>query len=227
MVDRDNSASAATVSSYLRCLAKPSKAASLSSPLSFSSATKTLGRGKIANPATFRDLLPPRRPQSHFGFPRKGVAARVTTAAIGPPLSRGAIVGWRSFRWQIDPDAGFDGKLGIGFGLRHDHRKAGRGNARTGIIDDPAADGRVAAGQQRVGDDLLQPPTARNGQKVRLTFCFRDFDQIVVAQARRFRQDGTGDAISSFLARRRITPRRRLGQWEQVGRSFRQERCGR
>ncbi len=45
-VDRDSSASAATVSSYCRCLAKPNKVASLSSPFSFNKATKRLAAVK-------------------------------------------------------------------------------------------------------------------------------------------------------------------------------------
>jgi hypothetical protein len=47
MVDCDSSASAATVSSYFRCLANPNRVASLSSPLFFSRATNRLAVVKL------------------------------------------------------------------------------------------------------------------------------------------------------------------------------------
>src|ERR1700687_3667068 len=94
---------------------------------------------------------------------------------------------------QIDPDSGFDREFGVGFSLCYDNCKSACGNARAGIVDDPATDGWVPAGQQRVGDDFLKPPTPGNGQQVILALRFRDFDQILRTQAGGFLQDGSGD----------------------------------
>jgi hypothetical protein len=96
-------------------------------------------------------------------------------------------------RRQVDPDPCLGGKFRIGFSLRQNDSKSGRGNPRTGIADQPPTNAWVPAGQQRVGDDFLQPPSPRNGQQVLLAFCFRDFDQVFRAQSGRFRQDRSGD----------------------------------
>ena len=113
-------------------------------------------------------------------------------------------------RRQIDPDAGFDGKFGIGFCLRHHNGKAAGGNARAGIADDLAADRRVATGQQRVGDDLLQPPAARDRQQMLLAPGFRDLDKIVFAQSRRLLQDRSGDGDFVMIGEPADDGRRRL-----------------
>ena len=42
--------------------------------------------------------------------------------------------------------------------------------------------------QQRVGDDLVQPPAPRDRQQVLLAFGFREFDQVLRRQPRGFRQ---------------------------------------
>ena len=82
---------------------------------------------------------------------------------------------------QIDPKAGFDGKFGIGFGLLQHDRKSCGGNPRARIVDEPAADFRIVAGQQRVGHNFLQPPAARDGKQMRHDIAAGAVERVEVA----------------------------------------------
>src|SRR5436190_64168 len=92
------------------------------------------------------------------------------------------------------------------FRLRQDDRKTAGRNPRAGIADDAAADARKAAGEQRVGDDFLQPPAARDREQMLLALAPGDFDEIVIAETGGFLQDRGGDA--DLVVSRKVTSRR-------------------
>ena len=180
--DFDSSARAATVSSYFFCLANPNSVASSSSPACASVATRRRAAAKSRTLDISRSALAAAAAMA-LRISSKRWAVRVTAAAFEPPR-RAAQQLAAQRRGQIHPDTGFNREFGVVFRLRHDDRKSRRGNPRAGIADDPAADARIMAGQQRIGNDFLQPPAARDGQQVLLAFRFRDLDQVFFAQAR-------------------------------------------
>ena len=89
---------------------------------------------------------------------------------------------------QVDADAGFDRKCRIGLGLLQHDGVAGRRHLRAGIADEPQADGGIMPLQQRVGDDLVQPPAPGDRQQMLLAFGLRELDQILRRQPRGFGQ---------------------------------------
>ena len=64
--------------------------------------------------------------------------------------------------------------------------------------------------QQRVGDDLGQPPAPRNRQQMLLAFGLREFDQILRRQPRRFGQHGGRDRNLVVMREAANDGRRRL-----------------
>ena len=72
-------------------------------------------------------------------------------------------------------------------------------------------------GQQRVGDDFLQPPAGRDRQQVLLALRFRDLDQVVFAEARGLPQHRSGDGDFVMPCQVADNRGRRLGDRRELG----------
>ena len=139
------------------------------------------------------------------GSPRTDAAVRATAAASARHRSQSAATG------GANPTAG-----------RRGRRRSRRARDRPplaptmtanpfpetrapGLAGKPPADAGIAPRQQRVGDDLLQPPAT--GDREQMRFALADGDFTSSPSSRRADSCSTGPAmrISSLLARRRIT----------------------
>jgi hypothetical protein len=85
------------------------------------------------------------------------------------------------------------------------------GNAGAAIVGDLGSDRGVAVIDQHVGDWLGDPRPAGDIGQMRLALGLHDLDEILVAQAGRLLQDGTGN-LDDVVARQRVDrTHRRVG----------------
>ena len=111
---------------------------------------------------------------------------------------------------QVDANAGFDRQFRIALRLLQHDGIAGRRHPRAGIGDEPPADGRIMPLQQRIGDDLGQPPASGDRQQMLLALGLRQFDQVLGAQPRRFGQHRPRDRDLVIVRQAADHVRRRL-----------------
>ena len=111
---------------------------------------------------------------------------------------------------QVDANAGLDRQIRIALRLlQHDGIAASR-HPRAGIADEPPADGRIMPLQQRVGDDLGQPPASGDRKQMLLALAPGELDEILGRKPRRFGQHRSRDRNLVIVREAADHGRRRL-----------------